>query len=266
MKLGILSLSLLTAGCLSIASAKETVVINPDKVYQSIDGFGASDAWSIRFVGEMPKATQNAVADLLFSSDTDTNRNPNGIGLSIWRFNIGAGSVEQGDSSQINFGTRTDCFLNPDGTYDWNKQAGQRRFLQLAKERGVPYLLGFLNSPPVYFTQNGLATNTGRGGTYNLQPDKHDDFARFMADSVTDPYGLMLSAYRNADGSIVLVAINYSDQTKDFILQLPDKKMTLRQSYTTSDLDGENLAFRKQNLKSGMTVRIPAKAIVTFTE
>ena len=35
---------------------------------------------------------------------------------------------------------------------------------------------------------------------------------------------------------------------------------------TTSDLDGENLSFRKQDLKSGMTVRIPAKAIVTFTE
>ena len=44
MKLEILSLSLFTAGCLSITSAKETVVINPDKVYQSIDGFGASDA------------------------------------------------------------------------------------------------------------------------------------------------------------------------------------------------------------------------------
>ena len=42
--------------------------------------------------------------------------------------------------------------------------------------------------------------------------------------------------------------------------------MTLRQSYTTSDREGENLSFRKQNLKSGTTVRIPARAIVTFTE
>ena len=42
--------------------------------------------------------------------------------------------------------------------------------------------------------------------------------------------------------------------------------MTLRKSYTTSDRDGENLAFRKQNLKSGTTVRIPAKSIVTLTE
>ena len=59
---------------------------------------------------------------------------------------------------------RAECFLNADGTYDWNKQQGQRNFLKLAKERGVNKFLAFLNSPPVYYTQNGLATNTGRGG------------------------------------------------------------------------------------------------------
>ena len=125
---------------------------------------------------------QNGVAKLLFSQAVDEDGNPEGIGLSIWRFNIGAGSVEQADSSHINPGTRTECFLNPDGTYNWNKQAGQRSFLRLAKEYGVPYLLGFLNSPPVYYTKNGLATNTGRGHTYNLKEDRYDDFASFMAE------------------------------------------------------------------------------------
>lgn len=162
----------------------DAYLVNPEVTYQTIDGFGASDAWSMRFIGEMPETIQTEVADLLFSSGNDAMGNPKGIGLSVWRFNIGAGSVEQGDGSQINNGTRTECFLREDGSYDWTKQAGQRRFLKLAKERGVPYLLGFLNSPPVYFTQNGLATNTGRGGDYNLQADKYDDFARFMADVV----------------------------------------------------------------------------------
>ncbi len=101
------------------------------------------------------------------------------------RYNIGAGSTEQGDSSYINRGTRTECFLNEDGTYNWDKQLGQRNFLKLAKKiwRAI-YLLGFLNSPPVYYTKNGLATNTGRDGTFNLQEDRYDDFARFMADVV----------------------------------------------------------------------------------
>ena len=159
-------------------------VVNTQSVCQTIDNFGASDAWSMRFVGEWDEKEQRQVADWLFSCENDETGKPKGIGLSIWRFNIGAGSVEQGDSSQINFGTRTECFLQADGTYDWEKQRGQRNFLRLAKERGVNQFLGFLNSPPVYFTQNGLATNTGRGGTYNLKSECYDDYAVFLANVV----------------------------------------------------------------------------------
>lgn len=158
--------------------------IYPDRTFQTIDNFGASDAWSMRFLGEWDEGQQEQVADWLFSCETDSTGRPKGIGLSLWRFNLGAGSVEQGDSSQINFGTRTECFLLPDGSYDWNKQRGQRNFLRLAKERGVGQFLAFLNSPPVYFTRNGLATNTGRGGTLNLREDCYDDYARFLADAM----------------------------------------------------------------------------------
>ena len=49
---------------------------------------------------------------------------------------------------------------------------GEREeYMKLAKERGVTKFLAFLNSPPVYYTQNGLATNTGRGGNANLKPE-----------------------------------------------------------------------------------------------
>ena len=94
--------------CLS-ATAQERAVftVNPDIRHQQIDCFGASDAWSMRFIGEMPGQAQDNVAKLLFSPATDDKGNPEGIALSIWRFNIGAGSVEQGDSSRISHGTRT---------------------------------------------------------------------------------------------------------------------------------------------------------------
>ncbi len=151
---------------------------------QTVEHFGASDAWSMKYMGLWPEDEQRKVADWLFSTADDASGKPCGIGLSVWRFNLGAGSEEQGDAAQIQPSTRTECFLKADGTYDWSKQAGQVRFLELAKERGVPYLLAFLNSPPVYFTENGLATNTGRGGTLNLRPDCYDDFARFMAEAV----------------------------------------------------------------------------------
>jgi len=152
---------------------------------QTIRHFGASDAWSMQFIGLWDnEKEQEKIADWLFSLENDAQGQPKGIGLSVWRFNLGAGSAEQGEASQIKPGTRTECFLTQDGTYDWTKQPGQRKFLRLAKQRGVPHFLAFLNSAPVYFTKNGLATNTGRGGTINLKDDCYDDFARFMATSL----------------------------------------------------------------------------------
>lgn len=160
-------------------------IIEPDRTYQIIDNFGASDAWSIQYIGMWPEKKQQQIATWLFSIENDKQGNPRGIGLSLWRFYIGAGSKEQGIDSHIDDPwRRAECFLLPNGTYDWNKQEGQRNFMQLAKKHGVDQFLGFIHSAPVYWTQNGLATNIGRGGTFNIKEDKYDDFARFIADVV----------------------------------------------------------------------------------
>jgi O-glycosyl hydrolase len=102
--------------------------------YQTIDGFGASDAWQCAVVGKnWPLAKREQIADLLFSQGVDSQDNPKGIGLSVWRFNVGAGTAEQGDASDIrNPWRRTECFQNPDGSYDWSRQAGQQWFLKAA--------------------------------------------------------------------------------------------------------------------------------------
>ena len=155
--------------------------VETGQICQTIEHFGASDAWSMHFVGLWAQPQQEQIADWLFSTENTANGQPKGIGLSLWRFNVGAGSMEQGEKSLISPGTRTECFLQADGTYNWDKQKGQRNFLQLAKKRGVNHFLAFLNSPPVYFSQNGLATNTGRGGTFNLKPECYDDYAQFLS-------------------------------------------------------------------------------------
>jgi O-glycosyl hydrolase len=163
----------------------EKFVIEPEKEYQSIDNFGASDAWSIQQIGVWPVEKRKTMATWLFSTENDEEGNPKGIGLSLWRFYIGAGSKEQGDSSKIdNPLRRSECFLMPDGTYNWNKQWGQRQFMQEAKLLGVRQFLGFIYSAPTYWTKNGLATNLGRNGTFNLHDDKYDDFANYVADVV----------------------------------------------------------------------------------
>lgn len=125
------------------------VSIDPGTTYQTIDNFSASDAWSVQFVGNWPEQKKNAMADWLFSMDTTSSGTPRGIGLSMWRYNIGAGSTEQGDSSDIRDEWRR--------ASEWQHQSGQQWFLEAARKRKVYRFLGFLNSPPVRLTTNGKA-------------------------------------------------------------------------------------------------------------
>jgi O-glycosyl hydrolase len=175
-------IALLVLNC-SFAKSQDSVVninIDPAKTYQHIDNFGASDVWSCQFIGNWPKEKANKIADLLFSKDTLADGSPKGIALSLWRFNIGAGSAQQGDSSGIkNEWRRAASFLNADGTYTWKNQAGQEWFLKAAKERGVKQFLGFVNSPPVNFTINGKSYTTG--GKTNLSADKYNAYADYLA-------------------------------------------------------------------------------------
>lgn len=151
---------------------------------QPLHGFGASDAWSIQHVGLWPDSSRRSIAELLFSTDLDDDGRPLGIGLSIWRFNIGAGSAEQGEASGIRDPwRRAEGFLQ-DGSYDWSRQAGQQWFLRAAREYGVPTVIGFVNSPPVELTRNGLAYGDGRSEA-NLAPERYDDFAAFLTTVAT---------------------------------------------------------------------------------
>ena len=166
------------------ACAQTTYTIALTNRCQRIDNFGASDCWTAQMLSHFSDAKREQIADWLFSTAVGANGQPKGIGLSLWRFNVGAGSAEQGKASNISDARhRTECFLLPDGHYDWSRQAGQRWFLQAAKRRGVGHFLAFCNSAPVTLTDNGLANNKGRpkDGSYNLRPDRYEAFADFLA-------------------------------------------------------------------------------------
>ncbi len=178
-KIGVAAASL----CLA-ANAQTVYTVDIAKRFQRIDNFGASDCWTAQRLGLFPEAKRERLADWLFSTAVATNGQPLGIGLSLWRFNVGAGSAEQGEASGIKEPLhRTECFLQPGGRYDWSRQAGQRWFLQAAKRRGVGQFLAFCNSAPAAFTANGLANNRGRpkDGSYNLKPERAEAFADFLA-------------------------------------------------------------------------------------
>jgi O-glycosyl hydrolase len=162
-----------------------TVVVKIDfnKTAQTIDNIGASACWFSEGIGKYwPSAKKEEIAKLLFSRKFDSQNNPEGIGLSAFRFNIGSGTAEQGDSSGIkDFRKRTECFLLPNGKYDWSKQAGYRFFLQKAHDYGVENLIAFSNSPPVQFTKNHLGYKTEKDYVTNIRADAYNAYAQFLA-------------------------------------------------------------------------------------
>lgn len=162
------------------AQQPEKIVIsfNDSISYQTIQNFGASDAWSCQFAGNWPDEKKNAMADWLFSMDTLPNGNPKGIGLTIWRYNLGAGSAEQQDGSGIKDEWRRAALtLGND-----KKVQAQNWFLLAAKKRGVQQFLGFFNSPPVQFTKNGKAY--ANKGKCNIDSTNYSAFANYTVDAI----------------------------------------------------------------------------------
>ncbi|SEI74011.1 O-Glycosyl hydrolase [Cyclobacterium xiamenense] len=161
-----------------------TLRVDPQIGYQTIDHFGASDAWSGQFVGNWPEHKKNSIADWLFSKEVDAAGDPLGIGLSMWRMNLGAGSAGQGAESGIKDPwRRAPSFVDERGNFDKAGQKGQLWLAQAAKQRHVEYLLTFLNSPPVWLTRNGKAF-ADSGTQSNLAPENYGAFADFMVASL----------------------------------------------------------------------------------
>ena len=182
MRTSLLATALLLA---SHAAVGQTTTIHLDQRHQVITDFGASDCWLGDYVGRYFSDTmRERAAKLLFARSFNRGGNPEGIGLSLWRVNLGAGSAAQGTDSQIEDEyRRAESFLNTGGTaYDWSHCAGQQYFMRKAAEYGVEGILLFSNSPLVQYTKNGKAFNASVLNTgANLKSDCYDDFAEYMA-------------------------------------------------------------------------------------
>jgi hypothetical protein len=174
---------LLTAILIVYKSYSQTVVdLNSSKTYQTIENFGASDAWSCQFVGNWPDEKRNAIADLLFSTDTLNDGSPKGIGLSLWRYNIGAGSTNQGVKSGIKDEWRRAASFMNDSNEAISRINAQNWFLLAAQKRGVKQFLGFFNSPPVNLTINQKAFASK--GITNINANHYKDFAAYAIDAI----------------------------------------------------------------------------------
>ena len=134
----------------------QTLRANVTESYQMQEGFGTSSAWWAQNIDD--EALAGEIASLLYDGET-------GLGLDIFRYNVGGGSAEN-DDSKIAIETRkTQSFLVLDPEtgsfeYDFSRDANARRVMDLAVKNGATKIILFCNSPHWSMTENGLASGS----------------------------------------------------------------------------------------------------------
>ncbi len=150
-------------------------VIDDNIKYQSMNGFGASACWWAQDVGGWEN--RDEILSYLYDEEK-------GIGLNIYRYNLGAGSSE--DESIWVESKRTECFLGADGTYNFENDANAQLCLAAAKNMAGDDLRVslFCNSAPVSLTKNGFAycsaeKDENAPWISNLDASNYEQFADF---------------------------------------------------------------------------------------
>ncbi|MBE6719684.1 MAG: hypothetical protein E7571_03380 [Ruminococcaceae bacterium] len=169
--------AIMTSNLAGVNTDGKETFIDTTATYQTVEGFGASGAWWAQEAGQWENAKD--ILRLLYSKN-------GGIGLNIYRYNLGAGSRDINDTTMYIDGERTNCFLQSDGTYNWNNDPGAMNALNWANKfcPNVKVEL-FCNSAPVYMTENGHAycnaLHEGETAPANLSADNYQKFATYVA-------------------------------------------------------------------------------------
>ena len=133
------------------------LTLDTTRQYQTFGGIGASGAWWAQYAGTWTKPdkttgeeTRARLAKLLYSPTE-------GIGMQIYRYNLGGGSASSGRGSYVDRWRRAEDFYAPDGSLDFTKDAGAVAMLRLVVAAGASEVVFFVNSPPERLTKNGMA-------------------------------------------------------------------------------------------------------------
>ena len=157
--------------------------IYPEKEYQTFKSIGASGAWWAQIVGgwehtdtESGKSVRDRIAELLYNKET-------GIGMGVYRYNIGGGSKHSGKGEYSQPARATECFEVSKGQYDWSRDKNAVYMMKKAVENGADEVVFFVNSPVERLTKNGLAHNKKHQLFHeNISKNNYKEFAKYCLD------------------------------------------------------------------------------------
>ncbi len=156
------------------------LIINKEKTFQTFRGIGASGAWWAQVVGgwdhEDPasgKKVNERIAELLYNPET-------GIGMRIYRYNLGGGSKNSGSSVFPNKNRMAESFDN-NGNYDWTRDKNAVNMMKLCVKEGADEVILFSNSPPERLTKNHKSC-LDKAWHSNLPRKNEDAFSDYLLD------------------------------------------------------------------------------------
>jgi glucuronoarabinoxylan endo-1,4-beta-xylanase len=173
------------------AYAASTVTINGATTFQTIDGFGASDAFKTSSAIEGSTGLSSAQTQQI---ENDLFSTTSGAGLTIVRNEIGA--LTNGASGDSNSSIEPNAPSGPNATptYVWDgNDNGQVPFSQAAKSLGAQYFYADAWSAPEFMKTNGSLLNggyicgeTGSGAPTCSSGDWRQAYANYLTQYAKD--------------------------------------------------------------------------------
>ena len=162
--------------CFKTFNNVQSIGVNKYEAYQTFESFGTSSAWWAQTIDD--DETAKEIARLLYDDET-------GLGLDVFRYNVGAGEKDNPDSRIGDVNRRAESFYvyNPETgeyEYDFTRDANARRMLDYAIEYGATQVVLFANSPHYSFTESGHASGSFKNLTCNLPEENYDDYVDYM--------------------------------------------------------------------------------------
>lgn len=155
---------------------RHQIVIDKTKKYQTFEEFGTSSCWWAQTISDDDMARE--IAKKLYNEDE-------GLGLKIFRYNIGGGEADNPECRIWDTSRRTESFYVLDKEtgeykYDFERDANARRVMDYAVEYGAEKIILFCNSPHFSMTKSGHASGGLEEYSSNLPRENYKDFVDYV--------------------------------------------------------------------------------------
>jgi len=163
-----------------------TITLDTSKTYQTVEGFGASSAWTYQAFGKLED-------DKLKEETMEMLYGDSGLELNTFRYNIGGGGAEfdyyedplRGAESFF-IADRFDpiskdySVFSDVNNYDFSRDAGVRELFETALAKGnIEQVVFFVNSPHYLMTKSGK-THGAKENDNNLKEECYGAFSEYV--------------------------------------------------------------------------------------